>query len=278
MATTLRDALTRRVEAEHREWLDELAATLAEGRVVRALRLSSRPPKAGVPLPSDLGNRLKEAAASALSADAFGDRWATVLDALAFSPVRVAVIPVGVPDPLTDEFKKAVAPFVARVPHIAELLGIDPATAPKPPKRTRPGAPKPGAPKPDGAKAGAPRPDAAKAGASKPDAPNPDSEKPEAEKPDAEKPDAETAPAASEPVAEPAAGADESAATVATEAVPDAAPVVAPVVEAETVAVVEAVAEVAPAAEPRVVPDESAPTVGDAEQSEQVTGTAETDA
>ena len=165
-ATTLREALTRRVEAEHREWLDELSATLGEGRVVRALRLSSRPPKAGVPLPGDLGNRLKDAAAAALSPDAFADRWATVLDALAFSPVRVAVVPVGVPDPLTEEFKKAVAPYVARVPHIAELLGIDPATAPKPPKRTRPGAAKAGAPKADAPRTGAP-----KAGAPKGDAP-----------------------------------------------------------------------------------------------------------
>ena len=163
-AATLREALTRRVESEHREWLDELAATLAEGRVVRALRLSSRPPKAGVPLPPELGTRLKDAAAAALSADAFADRWATVLDALAFSPVRVAVVPVGVPEPITDEFKAAVAPYVARVPHIAELLGIDPATAPKPPKRTRPGAPKAaGAAKPGGGRAPKPEAEAPKA-------------------------------------------------------------------------------------------------------------------
>lgn len=135
LVNRLREALSRRVEAEHAEWLRELEATLAEGRVVRALRLSSRPPKAGVPLPPEVGTKLKEQAVAALSSDAFADRWATVLDALAFSPVRASVIPAGIPSPLTDEFKAKVAPFVGRVPQIAELLGIDPATAPKPPRR-----------------------------------------------------------------------------------------------------------------------------------------------
>src|SRR5690606_9193061 len=89
LAAQLREGLTQRVDQEQQKWLDELAETLAEGRVVRALRLSSRPPKAGHPLPVDLASRLTEAASGALTADTLPDRWATVLDALSYSPVRL---------------------------------------------------------------------------------------------------------------------------------------------------------------------------------------------
>ncbi|MEZ5142729.1 MAG: hypothetical protein R2726_09465 [Acidimicrobiales bacterium] len=49
LAAQLRDALGHRVEQEHAAWLHEVAEALDEGRLVRALRLSSRPPKAGAP-------------------------------------------------------------------------------------------------------------------------------------------------------------------------------------------------------------------------------------
>jgi len=67
LAEELRARLAERVDREHAEWLAEVAATLADGRMVRALRLSSRPPKAGVPLPQDLVSRLTEAANTALA-------------------------------------------------------------------------------------------------------------------------------------------------------------------------------------------------------------------
>ncbi|MCU1350796.1 MAG: hypothetical protein JWM05_5, partial [Acidimicrobiales bacterium] len=45
LAGQLREALGRRVDEEQAAWLADLAAALTEGRVVRALRLSSRPPR-----------------------------------------------------------------------------------------------------------------------------------------------------------------------------------------------------------------------------------------
>ena len=45
LAAQLREALTNRVEKEHAAWLADLTETVAAGRVVRALRLSSRPPR-----------------------------------------------------------------------------------------------------------------------------------------------------------------------------------------------------------------------------------------
>ena len=62
LATQLREALANRVEKEQSAWLAELADMLREGRTVRALRLSSRLPKAGAIIPADLSNQLVEQA------------------------------------------------------------------------------------------------------------------------------------------------------------------------------------------------------------------------
>ena len=137
MAEDLRNKLTERVDREHAEWLAEVAATLADGRMVRALRLSSRPPKAGVPLPQDMVNRLTEAANAALASDTPSKRWITVLGAVAFSPVRRTVQPQGVPENPDKELLAEVTKLSERVPHIAALFGVEPTP---PPRRSRRGA------------------------------------------------------------------------------------------------------------------------------------------
>ena len=119
VAAQLREALTKRVEAEQAAWVAELTSALDEGRVVRALRLSSRPPKAGVILDPALTARLAEGACASLTADAPADRWAAVLDATAFSPVRLAVKPQSLPEKPSDELvanakKLALAPSSSR--------------------------------------------------------------------------------------------------------------------------------------------------------------------
>jgi len=137
MAEDLRTKLTERVDREHAEWLAEVAATLADGRMVRALRLSSRPPKAGVPLPQDMVTRLTEAASAALTSDTPTKRWTTVLGAVAFSPVRRTVQPQGIPEKPDKELVDEVTKLSERVPHIAALFGVEPTP---PPKRGRRGA------------------------------------------------------------------------------------------------------------------------------------------
>ena len=52
LAAQLREALASRVEKEHAAWLADLAETVKAGRVVRALRLSSRPPRPAPPSPA----------------------------------------------------------------------------------------------------------------------------------------------------------------------------------------------------------------------------------
>lgn len=126
LAAGLREALTRRVDEEHAAWLAELTAALEGGRTVRALRLSSRPPKAGTIFPPDLSARLAGAASAALTSDAPGERWAIVLDAVAHSPVRTAVTPQSLPATPSEELLVTVRKLAGRIPEIAAQLGVEP--------------------------------------------------------------------------------------------------------------------------------------------------------
>ena len=142
LAEHLRAGLNARTEADHQAWRDELAQNIAEGRTVRALRLSSRPPKAGAPLPVDMAERLASAAAESLTSEVTSDRWATVVDAVAFSPVRSQVTAQGSPASPSDELMKSMKKLAGRVPQLAALFGIE-APAPKSRGRGRPTPPPP---------------------------------------------------------------------------------------------------------------------------------------
>src|SRR6478735_1025828 len=130
LAEKLRTGLSERVDAEHTAWLAEIDETLGSGRVVRALRVSSRPPKAGTPFPAELATRLAEETAKSLTADTGPDRYATVLDALAYSPVRGQVTPQAIPSESSDELLAAVKKLASRLPAIAALFGIEAPAAP----------------------------------------------------------------------------------------------------------------------------------------------------
>ena len=141
MATRLREALNRRVEEEHSKWLVELAELVADGRVVGALRRSSRPPKAGAPLPAELAATLATQTSEALNAEVTPDRWAVVLDALSFSPVRTSVTPISVPEDRPEELLAAVRKSAARLPAIAALFGVEAETTPVGTRGRRAGRP-----------------------------------------------------------------------------------------------------------------------------------------
>jgi hypothetical protein len=150
LAAKVREGLDRRVEREHQSWLDEIAELLRDSRVVRALRVSSRPPKAGSLMPAELKTRLADGAAAALTAETGQDRFATVLDALSQSPVRTDVTAQSVPEKVSDELRSAVTKLSSRLPQIAQQFGIEPSAAPRRggprPKRTPPPPPPPPSP------------------------------------------------------------------------------------------------------------------------------------
>jgi hypothetical protein len=145
MAAQLRTKLDERVVQEQAQWVEDLQLALDAGRIVRALRVSSRPPKAGTMLAPELRLALLGGANAALTAEATPDRWAAVLDAIAYAPVRTEVAPVSTPDAPSEELLAVIKKYASRVPKVAVAFGIE-ATArpsgrslrPKPPAR-RPG-------------------------------------------------------------------------------------------------------------------------------------------
>lgn len=143
LAAELTDALATKQEQELLLWFGDVDAALAVGRVVRALRLSSQPPKAGVPFPVDIAQRLVDSANASLAPMDPPERWIAMLEAAAFSPVRSQIKPVRKPDNVSDELLATVTRLAPALPKVAELFGVevDPkATMPKP---LRPG-PRPG--------------------------------------------------------------------------------------------------------------------------------------
>lgn len=141
LAAELKDALVVKQEKELSLWFGDIDTALGVGRVIRALKLSSQPPKAGVRFPADLATRLVDATLVALAPDALGDRWAAVLEAAAFSPVRAQVIPPAKSEHVNDELLATVKRLGPLLPQVAALYEIEVpkgAGAPKPLRPTRP--------------------------------------------------------------------------------------------------------------------------------------------
>ena len=145
LVAELRAGLTARAEQEHLNWLGDIDAALGVGRIVRALKLSGQPPKAGALFPDELGRRLAEATSQSLVADALADRWIAVLEAVAFAPIRAQVTVTSKPEIITPDLAKTVERLGALLPQIAASLGIAVAStnhAPKPLRAVRPPAKK----------------------------------------------------------------------------------------------------------------------------------------
>jgi hypothetical protein len=62
LAAELKTALKERQDAAQTLWLSDITDALKVGRTVRALKMTSEPPKAGQPFPSELGAKLAQAA------------------------------------------------------------------------------------------------------------------------------------------------------------------------------------------------------------------------
>lgn len=126
LAAQVRTALNARLDADQQAWVAEVVEMLDDDRVVRALHLSSRPPKAGAPLPAPVALRLVEAANASMSNETSPDRWSYILEALAHSPVRRQVVPVSLPTTVSDELKATIARHGSRLPEIAQIFGVEP--------------------------------------------------------------------------------------------------------------------------------------------------------
>ena len=153
LAVELKQALVTKQEEEQALWLADVEAALDVGRIVRALRLSSVPPKAGVPFPPSLAHRLGESTTAALQPTDGPDRWAAVLEAAAFSPVRALVVPTAPVEQRSDELMATVRRLAPLLPQVAAIYEIEvPQGAPMPkplrPTNRRP-EPKKAGPRPE---------------------------------------------------------------------------------------------------------------------------------
>ena len=142
LATELKLALKQRQETEMAQWLEDIKVALSATRILRAIKLSGEPPKAGVLFPVELGQQIAKAAADSLSNEASSDRWIAVLEALAFSPIRTAVKPLGAPQATTDALRQTVKRLAPLVPQIAALFAIEVKPGAQTPRPLRPPRPK----------------------------------------------------------------------------------------------------------------------------------------
>ncbi len=130
-ADQLKLKLTERSEATALAWTNEIDQALEQGRIVRALRLSARPPEPTAKFPHDLMNRLIEAANAAMTPDTTEDRWIALIDAVSESPIRRQVAPNGLPSNASPALLELSKEHSGRIPSLAKMLGI---SVPPPPK------------------------------------------------------------------------------------------------------------------------------------------------
>ncbi len=141
VAAELKAALVTKQETELALWFEDIDAAIGVGRVIRALKLSSQPPKAGVRFPTELAGKLATATTANLTADAMPDRWVAVLEAAAFSPIRTQIQATVKPAQVSDELLatvKRVSPLLPQVAALFEIEVTQGASAPKPLRPTRP--------------------------------------------------------------------------------------------------------------------------------------------
>ena len=116
LADELRGKLATRIDREHSAWIADLGSLLRKNRLVTALRVSQRPPKAGTPLPESLALSLQEGAKSQLNAGAEDDLWVRMLEAAAQSPIRLVLVAQEPPPEPSERLLRTVRRFGERLP------------------------------------------------------------------------------------------------------------------------------------------------------------------
>jgi hypothetical protein len=89
-----------------------------------------------------MAERLAAAASAGLDRDTGQERWETMLDAAAYSPVRAQVTPLGLPVEPNESLLAVVKKLASRLPQIAAAFGVE-APAPRRSRGRRPPPPPP---------------------------------------------------------------------------------------------------------------------------------------
>ncbi len=130
LLSKLRDALNAKLLQARNNWENSIRDLLAEGQIIRALKLSSNLPDNAARLPGELANSLAHATSQAMNSQVPPQRWALLLEAAASSSVRINVRPAGLPADADEELIGTAKKLAGRIPALARMLGI---TLPPPP-------------------------------------------------------------------------------------------------------------------------------------------------
>ena len=159
LATTLKAALVTKQDEELTLWLADVEVALDVGRVVRALRLSSVPPKAGVPFPGGAGHagwpRPPRRRCSRATAPTAGRPCSRRRRSRRSASL---VTPAAAPEQRSDELVATVRRLGPLLPQVAALFEIEVPAGAAVPKPLRPTTRRPEAKK--AAPKAAPRPPA----------------------------------------------------------------------------------------------------------------------
>jgi hypothetical protein len=153
LASRLHQAIEARVAKMHTDWVSDITSQLEAGRVVRAVRLASRPPDSSARLDEDLTQRLATAAGATMAPETAPDLWASMLEAVADSPIRRLVTPAGLPAEAPPDLKKAAHQHSGSIPALAKMLGVTIPPPPAPSARRRGGEHRPGGGRPSSGEA-----------------------------------------------------------------------------------------------------------------------------
>lgn len=138
MSARLRDAMNGRVEGDRTAWTTEITDAIAAGKLVRALRLTTKAPDPAAKLAADVQAHLIAQTNQALSPTASSDLWAALIGAAAEAPFRRDIVPVGMPADASETLKETAAQASNRIPALLKVLGL---TMPPPPRRMTPPPP-----------------------------------------------------------------------------------------------------------------------------------------
>lgn len=142
MLDKLKELTQARASKLNSAWLDEIKENLASKRIIRAVRLSSRPPEPTAKLPAEVLQDLTNAVNEMMSKETPADRWIALLDALSQSPIRRQVQPSGLPENAPVELIELAKENSGRIPALAPLLGVAIPPPPRPRKKIIPAQPK----------------------------------------------------------------------------------------------------------------------------------------
>lgn len=127
LASTLKEKLMERLEKEQGDWLKDINTLLEEGRIIRALALSGRPPKAGSPLPKEVYNQLIIKTNEVLTSEVHDRRWVSFLKAISRAPVAQHIAPASYPAKPSEELIALAKSNKKYIPIIAKnLLATEP--------------------------------------------------------------------------------------------------------------------------------------------------------